>query len=450
MLQALRQRFNEWVALLPPEPVLRELSNAKAWLTATAMAATAIALAAWIPFSAHLFELRPWPAIAAYLAAIAVDFFCLDQLRRLNTALAAQAMLAQTSLLQLFCVLLVINSTLFGAVLFASWLLVVAGVHGHFYRADTRHPFVSAATLLVTAVGIGMAPSKEHVAVLAVIGPASAITAAFLGSFAVESEHARAEAEQLRSTIQAQLVWEHSVRADRLAGSLEQVAQWNHDMRNAMTAAVCNAQMLALGGEDDQGEDEVREAIHDIQQSLEVLSEGFEELRRISRHSSSEGKKQAVDLVPLARTVVFGVRTRFPSIDVTLEAPLTPLLALVRGGAVSVHRILENLLVNACEGDGKTAAHRVRAMVRGSPSVRIEVRDDGPGFPQYLLDGPAPIFVSSKPRGSGLGLHGVEQLVAASDGRLVRSNAPEGGAVVVVELLAAPPATEGINPTPST
>jgi two-component system C4-dicarboxylate transport sensor histidine kinase DctB len=439
VLTTIRERFEEWTRLLPPEELCSEMASPKGWVAVFAMAIGCIAVGAWIPFSKHLFLMDAWPPLCVFSAAPLMDFLALRQLRKKRRKAFALLTVLQSTLLQLFSVILIVDSTLFGAVLFASWILVVASVHGHLYRSSLQHPFISAATILVSAIGIALSPTKEHIAVLAVIGPASALSAALVGGYAVEAERTRTEAEQLRSTIQAQLVWEHSLRADRLAGSLEQVAQWNHDMRNAMTAAVCNAQILALGGEKGSGGEDVQEAILDIQRSLEMLSAGFEDLRRISRNSAAESRKQSVEVGPLARTVVSGVRARFPNVEVELDLAPEPAVALIRGGTVSVHRILENLLINACEGDGKVFAKHVRlAMGLAQGVVHIEVRDDGPGFPQYLLEGSAPAFVSSKPRGTGLGLHGVEQLIAASEGRIVRSNPPGGGAMVMVEFPAAP------------
>ncbi len=439
VLSTVRERFDEWTRRLPPEKVFTELASPKGWAAAAAVAVGCIAVAAWIPFSKHLFLIDPWPPLAIFFSAALVDFISLRQLRRRKMRAVAMLVILQSALLQLFGVSLVVDSTLFGAVLFASWILVVAAVHGYVYRSSLRHPFVASATLVVSVVGIALSPDKEHIAVLAVIGPVSALGATLMGGYAAESERTRTESEQLRSTIQAQLVWEHSLRADRLAGSLEQVAQWNHDMRNAMTAAVCNTQILALGGDASSSGEEVHEAILDIQRSLEMLSAGFEDLRRISRNSAAESKRQSVEVGPLARTVVFGVRARFPGVDVSMEIAPQPAVALIRGGAVSVHRIVENLLINACEGDGKTTAKRVWLTVGPQDGVvRLEIRDDGCGFPQYLLEGAAPAFVSTKQHGTGLGLHGVEQLVAASDGSIVRSNPPTGGAKVVVEFPAAP------------
>ena len=262
-----------------------------------------------------------------------------------------------------------------------------------------------------------------------------------IGWWAATTERSRSEAEQLRAAIQAQLTWEHSLRADRLAGSLEQVAQWNHDMRNALTSVVGNAKLLAELGKEGApaiGPGEVRISLDSMKRSLEVVVAGFDDLRRISRFAEATLEKQPVAVLPIAETVVSGARFRFPHADVALCRDAIPASVLIHGGSVSVHRIIENLVVNACEGDGTTGARHVEVTVREiSGAVRLEVRDDGPGFPAGLLEGPAPAFGTTKKNGTGLGLHSVEQLVAANRGRFIRANAPQGGAVVVVELPAA-------------
>jgi tryptophan-rich sensory protein len=152
VLKTLRQRFEEWAAQLPPEQAFRQVTSVRAWLVTSAVVLVAIAFAAWIPFSANLFQLRPWPALAAYLAAVLTDFVWIELLRRGRLHAAALLILLQTAMFQLFCVLLIINSSTEGAVFFASPLLAVAAIHGSVSRCDARHPFISVATVVVCGV----------------------------------------------------------------------------------------------------------------------------------------------------------------------------------------------------------------------------------------------------------------------------------------------------------
>jgi C4-dicarboxylate-specific signal transduction histidine kinase len=94
-------------------------------------------------------------------------------------------------------------------------------------------------------------------------------------------------------------------------------------------------------------------------------------------------------------------------------------------------------VVNACEGDGRTRARRVEILLApadDADALRIEVCDDGPGFRPAQLASEDQLALSTKEEGSGLGLVLVRGVVEASAGRVVLSNAAQGGARVTVEL----------------
>jgi two-component system C4-dicarboxylate transport sensor histidine kinase DctB len=438
MRALLRQRLVEWTRAFPPLELLRETSNSKAWALSALLAGCIIALAAWVPFTSDLFQLRPWPAVAAFAAAFALNLLEQRALARRQLRLLALLLAIGSGLFQLFILLLVTRSSLVGAVVFGACLAIIAALHGHAYRSAWRFPFIGLASLVACAAAIPTAPTREHVALLAALGPLAAVSACLVGQWTVSSDRARLETERLREAIQSQLVWEHSLRAERLAGSLEQVAQWNHDMRNALTSVACGARLLAEL-EQERGsnprDQEARATFDSMKRTLDVVIAGFEGLRRISRLVESSAEKQAVAVMPIAESVAAGVRSRYPEIELAIDSELVGERVLVYGGASSVHRIVENLVLNACEGDGRSAAGRVDLRLRKLPgAVRLEILDDGPGFPPKYLAGPAPAFATTKEHGTGLGLHSVEQLVAASDGKFTRANLPAGGAAAVVEL----------------
>src|SRR5690606_11439663 len=97
----------------------------------------------------------------------------------------------------------------------------------------------------------------------------------------------------------------------------------------------------------------------------------------------------------------------------------------VAGGMQSLLRILENLVLNALQGNGARGAHRVALRVDSEHAGavhRIVVEDDGPGFDAEQLSQPISAFSTSKRSGTGLGLYTVERLVTASGGTLRRVN----------------------------
>ena len=109
----------------------------------------------------------------------------------------------------------------------------------------------------------------------------------------------------------------------------------------------------------------------------------------------------------------------------------------LRGGATTLTRVLEGLLVNACEGDGARRARRVRVRGLRDPSggcVQVVIADDGPGFSAAQLAAPIEGLASSKAYCAGLGLYTIERLVRANGGSLERANAGDGGAELTLLL----------------
>jgi C4-dicarboxylate-specific signal transduction histidine kinase len=117
------------------------------------------------------------------------------------------------------------------------------------------------------------------------------------------------------------------------------------------------------------------------------------------------------------------------------------LTALVAGGALTLRRILTNLVLNACEGDGARVACCVdiRARASSPDRIAIEIIDDGPGFLADALSAPLGGSPSTKRAGTGVGLGLVDALVKSSGGSCQRDNLESGGGCFIVELPAAPP-----------
>ncbi len=66
--------------------------------------------------------------------------------------------------------------------------------------------------------------------------------------------------------------------------------------------------------------------------------------------------------------------------------------------------------------------------------MQLVLLDDGPGFPDVVLEKPFEPYVSDKPAGSGLGLAICRKIVFEHDGDIEISNPPQGGASVSIRL----------------
>ena len=73
------------------------------------------------------------------------------------------------------------------------------------------------------------------------------------------------------------------------------------------------------------------------------------------------------------------VARRFPNVRVHVEP--TALSVRIIGGDPALERVLLNVMINACEGDGQRAASSVEVLTgERDGRVRLEVRTTGPNF----------------------------------------------------------------------
>jgi nitrogen fixation/metabolism regulation signal transduction histidine kinase len=140
---------------------------------------------------------------------------------------------------------------------------------------------------------------------------------------------------------------------------------------------------------------------------------------------------------------------------VRLELRLAAGLPRVAADAGQLRQVLHNLIGNAIEsiGSAQGAAPRAqgRVLVRteavpilhpgagrragGGQAVRLSVEDNGPGFPANILRRAFEPYVTTKPRGTGLGLALVKKIIDEHDGRIEIVNREGGdGAVVTIVL----------------
>jgi len=70
----------------------------------------------------------------------------------------------------------------------------------------------------------------------------------------------------------------------------------------------------------------------------------------------------------------------------------------------------------------------------GRTWLELEVSDDGPGFPDRVLNQPFEPYISNKARGSGLGLAICKKIVSEHGGKIEISNPSAGGARVLIRL----------------
>jgi signal transduction histidine kinase len=211
------------------------------------------------------------------------------------------------------------------------------------------------------------------------------------------------------------------------------VADASHELRAPL--AVLRAETeLALRRE--RTSDEYRAAFTSIAREATRLQELVDELLATARAEVDAGQQQTLDAGELLRTL--GERLRPAAATRGMEVSVeTDGVALAQANRATLERALLAVVHNAITYGRDDGVVYLRSG-RSNGVVRIEIADDGPGFTPDALAHATERFWrgdTSRPRGgSGLGLAIARTIVEANRGRLKIGNAPEGGAVVTIEL----------------
>jgi signal transduction histidine kinase len=226
--------------------------------------------------------------------------------------------------------------------------------------------------------------------------------------------------------------------AERRATVGDLARQVNHDIKNGL-APIRNV-LRHLAEVAEQRPEQLPAVFRERKGTLDSGVQYLETLAASYARLSPKLDRGSTDVRGVVEEVVRGAAR--DGVDITTE--IAPRLPPVRGDAVVVRRIVENVVSNAVDavgsaapapGEVRIAAGSAEAALR----VRIAVTDTGPGMSREQLDRAFEDFYTTKPGGTGLGLSVVRRLVADLEGSLKVETEPGSGTTVEITLPAAEP-----------
>ena len=257
-------------------------------------------------------------------------------------------------------------------------------------------------------------------------------------SHRVESVDPRTEVGRLGIALNAML--------DRLEGAFRQreasedrlrrfLADASHELRTPLASIRGYAELFRMGAA--RSPEDVEKAMRRIEDEAARMGVLVEDLLTLARLDEiAEAPHTPVDLAALAGDAVEDARAVAPERSIALSADGP---ALVLGDAHQLRQVLGNLLRNALVHTPEGTPVEVD-VGPADGSVRVDVRDHGPGLP---AGDPAALFErfwrseGGRERGkagAGLGLAIVAAIVDAHGGTVSAADASDGGAVFSVVL----------------
>jgi two-component system nitrogen regulation sensor histidine kinase NtrY len=237
------------------------------------------------------------------------------------------------------------------------------------------------------------------------------------------------------------------IAAQRQAAWAEVARRIAHEIKNPLTPIRLSAERLGrrYRAQVDPAEQEgFGRAIETIVHQVDAIGRLVSEFSAFARMPAPVLRSES--LAELVRRAVLLQQTARPLITFAVELPEDDPLRL-DCDAEKIGQVMTNLLQNAVDAlteapeAGRPAAPRIT--VRGqrlAREIRIEVEDNGPGFPpgdRHRLLEP---YATTRVKGTGLGLAIVRKIMEEHNGRVELADASEGGALVRLAFPARGPA----------
>ena len=224
---------------------------------------------------------------------------------------------------------------------------------------------------------------------------------------------------------------------DRLAALGEMAAAIAHEVKNPLAGIEVMAGVLRRQlSEHPEAQAALSDIIREAESANQIVVKVLEFVRPV------RVQPEPVPVKALLEAAVASADHQSPRGDAIVRLDVDSELPDLPGDSQLLHQLFTNLIMNAfeaLEGQGSVTvrAERVAPAERRGPTGRaawrsrermaIEVADDGPGIEADVLDRIFSPFITTKAKGSGLGLALVRKIVDAHGGRVEVTSPARGG-----------------------
>ena len=257
--------------------------------------------------------------------------------------------------------------------------------------------------------------------------------------------HAHGATLFFKDLTQVEQLEERERLRDRLATLGEMAAAIAHEVKNPLASIEVMAGVLRRQFRDtDDAREQLDDIIKEAKMANAIVVEVLEYVRPIQLQPE---RVRLDDVLTESLSIAEG---KIPRGGIQFEIAISPDVPDIYADSHQLRQLFANLIANAFEAmNGKGHVSIKATLVQGDvepldgthalpASVKIELKDDGPGISADDLERIFSPFFTTKPQGTGLGLAIVRKMVNAHDGRIHASSAPGRGTTFTVTLPVTP------------
>ncbi len=231
---------------------------------------------------------------------------------------------------------------------------------------------------------------------------------------------------------------EQLIVSERLAALGEMASGVAHQIRNPLGVMKVSAEMVQGHLQQNTISDADRELVSLILVEVDTLRSVVQRFLHFGRPMTVQMKKMHIG------TCISDVLTMIPessdnthpcSFSLQIPDTIPPVLA----DETLLGQALVNIITNSLEAvrDRDGAINITAEKINSGNTVRITIRDNGPGIPEEIMTHIMNPFFTTKPRGTGLGLSIVHRCLEAQKITMEIVSEPDSGCLVTLQLAAA-------------
>ena len=213
-------------------------------------------------------------------------------------------------------------------------------------------------------------------------------------------------------------------------------ASLSHELNQPLTAILLDANMVQRGLQaNNLSRTDLIQNIQAIEQNTQRASQIIERIRNFIRPEKSI--RQCIDMNVLTHEVheLMAAELRSRHVNFYFTHDAHP--AWVMGDPIQLSQVLLNVYRNALQAMAQTQTQARQIVVTTAiqnNQVQVMVQDAGPGFLPDAMPHVGEAFFTTKADGLGVGLNISRTIAQQHGGQLIFTNAPEGGAQVMLVL----------------
>jgi nitrogen fixation/metabolism regulation signal transduction histidine kinase len=195
-----------------------------------------------------------------------------------------------------------------------------------------------------------------------------------------------------------------------------------HEIKNPLTPIQLSAERLAmkLDGKVQPAEQAI------LNKSVRTIVDQVDAMKRLVNEFRDYARLPAAQLVPTdLNALIKDILVLYDHAAVPVRTELADSLPPVMADPQQLRQIVHNLVQNAQDAMAGQDSAEVLLRTRrsdGGPWVRLAVIDQGPGFSEHILKRAFEPYVTTKSKGTGLGLAVVKKIMEEHGGRVDISN----------------------------